>query len=139
MTKMKTVVNDGNVEEFLNSVSNTKRREDSIYILAMMKRITGEQPRMWGTSIVGFGQYTYQRADKSKHQWMVTGFSPRKQSLTIYIMPGFSAYPDLMAKLGKYKNSVSCLYITRLENVDLKVLEELIKRSVKDMLARYGN
>ncbi|MYG42632.1 MAG: DUF1801 domain-containing protein, partial [Rhodobacteraceae bacterium] len=66
-------------------------------------------------------------------------FSPRKQSLTIYIMPGFSAYPDLMAKLGKYKNSVSCLYITRLENVDLKVLEELIKRSVNDMLARYGN
>lgn len=139
MSKMKTVVNDGNVEEFLNSVSNTKRREDSINILAMMKRITGERPRMWGTSIVGFGQYTYQRADKSKHQWMVTGFSPRKQSLTIYIMPGFSAYPDLMAKLGKYKNSVGCLYITRLENVDLKVLEELIKRSVKDMLARYGN
>ncbi len=138
MSNMKTVVNDDNAEEFLNSVQNTQRREDAMTILAMMKRITGEPPRMWGTSIVGFGQYTYQRADKSKHQWMLTGFSPRKQSLTIYIMPGFSTYPDLLAKLGKHKHSVSCLYINRLANVDLEVLEVLIKKSVTDMKSRYG-
>ena len=138
MSNMKTVVNDDNAEEFLNSVQNTRRREDAMTILAMMKRITGEPPRMWGTSIVGFGEYTYQRADKSKHQWMLTGFSPRKQSLTIYIMPGFSTYSDLLAKLGKHKHSVSCLYINRLANVDLEVLEVLIKKSVTDMKSRYG-
>ena len=138
MSNMKTVVNDGNVDKFLNSVQNIKRREDAFTILAMMKRITGEPQKMWGTSIVGFGQYTYQRADKSKHQWMLTGFSPRKQSLTIYIMPGFSAYSDLLAKLGKHKHSSSCLYINRLENVDLEILEELIKKSVDDMRCRYG-
>lgn len=135
---MKTVVNDANVEEFLNSVQNTQRREDSFTVLALIKRITGETPRMWGTSIVGFGQYTYQRADKSRYQWMLTGFSPRKQSLTIYIMPGFSEYSDLLAKLGKHKHSKSCLYLTRLADVDMGVLEELIKRSVKDMKDRYG-
>lgn len=138
MSDMKTVVNDSSVEEFLHSVQNVRRREDSHIILDMMKRITGEPARMWGKSIVGFGQYTYQRADKSRHQWMLTGFSPRKQSLSVYIMPGFSEYSDLLAKLGKHKHSVGCLYISQLVNVDLVVLEELIKRSVKDMKDRYG-
>ena len=135
---MKTVKNDGNVEEFLNSVQNIQRREDALAILAMMKRITGDTPKMWGTSIVGFGQYSYQRADKSKHQWMLTGFSPRKQSLTIYIMPGFSAYTDLLTRLGKHKHAKSCLYIKKLADVDMAALEGLIARSVDDMKARYG-
>ena len=135
---MKTVENDGDVGEFLNSVENARRREDAWAVLHMMERVTGEKPRMWGTSIVGFGRYTYRRSDRSEHTFMLTGFSPRKSALVVYIMPGFSAYSDLMASLGKHRHSVSCLYLTRLANVDFEVLTELVGRSVADMRAKYS-
>ena len=135
---MKTVVSDADVEFFLNSVENRHRAADAQRIVQMMKRITGCPPKMWGDSIVGFDSYTYQRKDGSEHQSMMTGVSPRKAALTIYIMPGFSDYADLLACLGKYKHSASCLYITRLENVDLEALKDLITRSVQDMRRRYA-
>ncbi len=135
---MKTVENDADVDEFLASVDNPGRRSDAIRAVEMMKLVTGEIPRMWGDSIVGFGRYRYRRSDQSEHHFMLVGLSPRKTALTIYIMPGFSAYGDLMDRLGKHKHSVSCLYITRLKNIDFDVLTELVRRSVADMRERYS-
>ena len=137
MSGMKTVENDGDVHAFLDSVANPRRREDAKAVARMMERVTGEKPRMWGGSIVGFGRYKYRRSDNSEHSWMLTAMSPRKAALTIYIMPGFSAYGDLTARLGKHKHSVSCLYLTRLANVDFEVLTELVRRSVDDMRRKY--
>ncbi|MCB0562330.1 MAG: DUF1801 domain-containing protein, partial [Phaeodactylibacter sp.] len=129
---------DGNVEAFLNGVEHDKRREDSFVVLEMMKRITGEAPKMWGPSIVGFGAYHYQYKSGREGDWMLTGFSPRKQSLTLYIMSGFSHYDELLQKLGKHKTGKSCLYINKLEDVDLDVLKEMIRESVKMMREKYS-
>ena len=137
MTKLKTVENDGDVGLFLQSVENRVRREDAIRTAEMMERVTGESPRMWGDSIIGYGHYRYQRADGSRHNWMLTGLSPRKSALTVYIMPGFSNYGELLEKLGKHRHSVSCLYLTRLSNIDFEVLTELVRRSVEDMRRKY--
>jgi hypothetical protein len=133
MPELKTQKNDASVEAFLESVENEKKREDSKAILELMQEVTGDEPAMWGTSIVGFGSYTYQYADGRTNAWFQTGFSPRKQNLTLYIMPGFDRYDDLLEKLGKYKTGKSCLYINKLEDVDLKVLKELVKESVEVM------
>ncbi len=137
MSDMKTVENEGNVGQFLQSVENPRRRDDAIKVARMMESVTGEVPRMWGDSIIGFGHYRYRRADKSEHEWMLTGLSPRKSALTVYIMPGFSRYGDLLSRLGKHRHSVSCLYLTRLANIDFDVLTELVRRSVKDMKDKY--
>ena len=137
MAKLKTVENDGDVAAFLDSVENRKRSADAGKVMEMMTRVTGETPRMWGDSIIGFGRYRYRRSDQSEHYWMLTGVAPRKQALTIYIMPGFSAYGDLLEQLGKHRHSVSCLYVTRLENVKFDILTELVRKSVDDMRERY--
>ena len=107
-------------------------------LLAMMKKITKQEPRMWGSSIVGFGSFHY-KSERSKQEgdWFMTGFSPRKQNLTVYIIPGFAKYETLMKKLGKFKTSVSCLYINKLADVDSKVLIELITVAFKDMKEKY--
>ncbi len=136
--KMKTVENDDDVQAFLDSVDNVRRREDTERVVRMMEAVTGEPPRMWGDSIVGFGRYRYRRADKSEHYWMQTGVAPRKASVTVYIMPGFSKYQDLLARLGKHRHSVSCLYMTNLRNIDFDVLTELVRRSVDDIRDMYG-
>ena len=93
---------------------------------------------MWGPSIVGYGEYHYKYDSGREGDFLITGFSPRKQALTVYIMPGFSQYDDLMTKLGKYKTGRSCLYINKLEDIDLKVLETLIKKSAAYMKKKYG-
>jgi hypothetical protein len=134
---MKTAENDGDVEAFLASVSNRGRAEDAAVVAEMMQRITGCPPRMWSDSIIGFDGYDNKRRDGSAHRWFVTGVSPRKANLTIYIMPGFKRYPEIMARLGPYKNSISCLYLTRLARIDMAVLEELIAASVVNMRAAY--
>ncbi len=103
----------------------------------MMARLSGFPPRMWGDSIIGFGSYSYQRRDGRTYRFFRTGLSPRKTNLSIYIMPGFKAYGDLLSKLGSHKHSVSCLYVTRLSRIDTGVLETLIKRSLVDMSAAY--
>lgn len=128
---VKTKVNDTSVAGFLNSVTDEQKRKDSFEILKIMKQITKEEPKMWGSSIVGFGSYHYKGASGREGDWLLTGFSPRKQSLTLYLMGGFNAHTDLLKKLGKHKTSVGCLYIKKLEDVDVKVLKELIKKSMQ--------
>ena len=138
MAAIKTQKNDVNVLTFLESVKDEIKRKDGMTLLAMMKKITKQEPKMWGSSIVGFGSFHY-KSERSKQEgdWFMTGFSPRKQNLTVYIIPGFTKYETLMKKLGKYKTSVSCLYINKLADVDSKILIELITVAYKDMKEKY--
>jgi len=134
VSAIKTRVNDGSVEDFINSVDDEVKRADSFKLLAIYKKQTGEPAKMWGSSIIGFGQYHYKSERSSQEgDWMLTGFSPRKQNLTLYFMAGFDDLKDLFDNLGKHKISKGCLYINKLSDVDLKVLEQLIKRSYTDM------
>jgi len=130
MAQPKTQKTDASVEGFLNAVENERRRADSFALLELMREVTGEEPAMWGTSIVGFGTYRYQYASGREGEWMQVGFSPRKRNLTLYIMPGFDGYRSLLEKLGKYRTGKSCLYINKLDDVDLPTLRELIRQSV---------
>ncbi len=134
MKELKTKINDANVKDFLMSVEDEKRKEDSLKTLEMMKKITKEEPKMWGASIVGFGTYHYKYASGREGDWFITGFSPRKLSLTIYIMGGFQNYDELLGKLGKFKTGKSCLYIKKLEDVDTQILEKLIAESYRHFL-----
>ena len=136
MAELKTKPNNKSVNAFIKLVE-TKRQEDCQYLLALMQDITGNRPKMWGDSIVGFGKYHYKYKSGREGDWFITGFSPRKQNLTIYIMPGFANYSSYLSKLGKYKTSVSCLYVKKLEDIDLKVLKRLVAKSVKDMAKLY--
>jgi hypothetical protein len=133
VAELKTKVNDASVDKFLNSVKDEQVREDCYKILDIMKKATKAEPKMWGTSIIGFGSYHYKGKSGREGDWMLTGFSPRKQNLTLYIMPGFDEYNNLMKKLGKYTTGKSCLYIKKLEDVDTKVLKELVAKSAKKM------
>lgn len=134
MGEPKTKVNDGDVNEFINSVGNDSKRSDGFVLLEIFKRITGEEPKMWGTSIVGFGQYHY-KSERSRQEgdWMLTGFSPRKQALSLYILHGLDSETALLEKLGNHKKGVGCLYINKLADVDLTILEELIAKNYKFM------
>ena len=134
MSELKTTVNDASVRDFIEAVPEEAKKKDSFELLKMFSEITGEQPKMWGSSIIGFGQYHY-KSERSAQEgdWMLTGFSPRKQNLTLYLMGGFDSEKNLLKKLGKYKTSVGCLYIKKLEDVDKKVLKELVIASVKKM------
>jgi len=129
--EVKTKVNNASVTDFLNSVADEQKRNDSFEILKMMKQISKEDAKMWGTSIVGFGSYHYKGASGREGDWMLIGFSPRKQNITLYIMPGFDRYQKLMKNLGKYSTGKSCLYIKRLSDVDVNVLKELMTASLK--------
>lgn len=135
MAELKTRPHDGSVEAFLNSVEDDKKREDAFAVLVLMKEITGEAPKMWGDSIVGFGSYHYRYASGREGDWFLTGFSPRKRNLTLYIMAGFEQYDELLDKLGKFKTGKSCLYINRLADVDTKVLRELVRQSAEHVAA----
>ena len=130
MAKLKTQKTDASVEDFLKGVADERKREDSFAILELMQDVTGEEPAMWGTSIVGFGTYRYKYASGREGEWFLTGFSSRKRNLTLYIMAGFENYESLLADLGKYKTGKSCLYIDKLEDVDIPTLRELIRQSV---------
>ncbi len=138
MAELKTKVSKASAAAFIKNVEPEDKRKDSLLLLKIFKDATGEPAKLWGTSIVGFGQYHYEsERSAQKGDWMLTGFSPRKQNLTLYIMPGFKEYGDLMEKLGKYKTSVSCLYIKKLSDIDTKVLTTIIKRSVAHMKKKY--
>lgn len=130
MAELKTKPNEQSVEAYLNSVEDEKKRQDCLTILEMMKQITRAEPQMWGTGMVGFGTYHYKYESGREGEWFVAGFSPRKQNLTLYIMAGFSRYDELLNKLGKFKTGKSCLYINKIEDVDLPTLKELITQSV---------
>ncbi len=138
MAENKTTETDADVGAFLAAITDDRRRADAIAVRDMMHRVTGEPPRMWGKSIVGFGRYEYTYESGRSGTLCLTGLSPRARALSIYIMPGFSAYSDLMDKLGSHKTGKSCLYVTRLDKIDMSVLEELVSRSVADMREKYG-
>ncbi len=128
MAELKTKANDASVAEFLKGIKDERTREDCKAIAKIMSTVTGSKPRMWGTSIVGFGKYHYQYDSGREGEWFLAGFSPRKQNLTLYCMGGFQG--DLIKKLGKYKTGGSCLYIKRLEDVDVPTLKKLVEKSV---------
>lgn len=134
MSTIKTLVNDTSVTDFINAVPDETKRNDSLTLLALFEKVTGEKPKMWGSSMIGFGQYHY-KSERSKQEgdWLLTGFSPRKQNLTLYIISGFDDNTDLLKDLGKHKTSVGCLYVNKLADVDLTVLEKIIKKSYADM------
>ena len=129
MAELKTRKNDADVEAFLDGIENDKRRKDCRAVVALMAEVTGEPPAMWGDSIIGFGSYHYRYATGREADWMATGVSPRKQSLTVYIQTGFQRHAELMEKLGRYTTGKSCLYVKRLEDVDTAVLRDLIRDS----------
>ena len=133
MAELKTKRNDRSVTDFLNGVADEKKRKDCLTILEAMKQITKEEPKMWGDSIVGFGSYHYKYASGREGDWFLTGFSPRKQNLTLYIMSGFSSYGKLLGQLGKHKTGRSCLYVKRLEDIDMEVLKEMVTRSIEEV------
>ena len=138
MTALKTQENDASVTDYLETVQPERRRRESLVLLEMMRRVTGCAPRMWGSSIVGFDRYAYKYDSGREGEWFVTGFAPRKQAMTVYVMPGFSRYDALVARLGKHKTGKSCLYVNKLEDIDETVLEELVRRGYADMKAEYA-
>lgn len=125
--ELKTKKTDASVDDFLTSIENKERREDGFRVLEMYKRITGEEPKMWGPAIIGFGDSVYKYPDGREMPWMAAAFSLRKQNLTLYVICDSKKQPALLAKLGKHTTSVACLYIKRLSDVDEKVLEAVIK------------
>lgn len=133
MAELKTKMTKASVEKFLNAIKDEQTRSDCFEIVKIMKQATRAEPKMWGSSIVGFGSYRYKYASGREGEWMLTGFSPRKQNITLYIMAGFDRYDELLKRLGKFTTGKSCLYIKRLADVDRKVLQELVTESVMVM------
>ncbi|MEW6051768.1 MAG: DUF1801 domain-containing protein [Candidatus Zixiibacteriota bacterium] len=130
MAELKTKPTGRSVKEFLNRIDNDETRKDCQVLARLMKRITGAAPKMWGDSIVGFGDYHYTYGSGREGDWFLTGFSPRKQNLTLYLMFGLQTRPDLVKRIGKVKTGKGCLYIKTLSEIDLAVLEELVRSSV---------
>lgn len=135
MAELKTQPTDASVQAFLDAIPDERKRQDAAAVLALMEEVTGDPPQMWGSSIVGFGRYRYKYATGRAGDWFLTGFAPRKQNLTLYLMAGFAQYEELMAKLGKHTTGQSCLYIKKLADIDLDVLRQLVELSVAHMVA----
>jgi hypothetical protein len=133
MTNLKTKPTKKSVREFLNKIPDPVKRRDSLALLDIMRKAAKSEPAMWGESIVGFGSYHFTYESGREAHWFLTGFSPRKQDLTLYIMSGFEEFAPLMKKLGKHKTGKACLYIKKLDDIDREVLGELIQRSVEHM------
>jgi hypothetical protein len=138
VAELKTKPTGASVEAFVQGIADETRRQDCTTLLGLMRRVTGAEPAMWGTSIVGFGSYHYRYASGREGDWFVTGFSPRKRDLTLYIMAGFSDHDDLLERLGPHKTGKSCLYVKRLADLDLEVLETLVAASVEHMNEAYA-
>ncbi len=136
--ELKTRKNNASVKEFLDSIEDEAKRKDCREIAEIMQKATGKNPKMWGESIIGYDEYQYKGASGREGDWMRIGFSPRKQNITLYIMDGFAKYDKLMAKLGKHKTGKSCLYINRLSDIDLDVLNKLINGSMEHFEKKYG-
>ena len=135
MAELKTKQTTASVESFLNGVADEQRRKDCFRVLEIMKAETKTEPAMWGTGIVGFGRYRYKYESGTKGEWFLVGFAPRKQDLTLYLMSGLERYPALLKELGKHKTGKVCLYIKKLEDVDLSTLKKLIRKSLADIKA----
>lgn len=138
MSSLKTLPNDASPIDFINNTADGVKRQDSMVLLELFSDITGHKPQMWGSSIIGFGSYHYKSERSSQEgDWPLTGFSPRKQNLTLYFMDGFDSHAELLEKLGKHKISRGCLYINKLSDVDISILKQLVAASYKAMLAQY--
>lgn len=136
-TKLKTQTTKASVSVFLNGIADEDRRRDCKTVAKLMKSVSGKRPAMWGPAIVGYGKYHYKYDSGREGDFFRIGFSPRKQDLTIYIMPGYTNYDHILSKLGKHKKGKSCLYIKRLADVDMRVLERLLRAGWKDMQKKY--
>lgn len=134
---MKTVATDASVSEFIDAIDDPERRRDCKTLVKLMRRITGEKPVLWGDSMVGFGVFSYGRRNGREFEYFRTGFSPRKQALTIYILPGYTDFSRILARLGPHKTGKSCLYLKRLADVDLAVLDDLVRAGYKDINERF--
>ena len=135
---MKTTPTGASVKAFIDAIGDEQRRRECRAVMTIMKAATGASPKMWGPSIVGYGSYHYKYDSGREGDWFLAGFSPRKQDLTLYIMSGFAGHAELMQKLGRHKTGVSCLYLRTLDDVDLDVLSELVRRSVAAVDQRYA-
>lgn len=131
MAELKTKLNDASVDKFLNTIQDEQTRADCYQVLDMMQKATKAEPKMWGTSIIGFGHSHYKYESGREGDWFLTGFSPRKQNLTLYIGSGFADYQELLGQLGKHTLGKGCLYIKRLADVDPKVLKKIITNSIR--------
>jgi hypothetical protein len=132
MAELKTKKTTASVAAFIKGV-DADRQADCNALVRLMSEATGAKPKMWGPSIIGFGDYRYLNTAGKGSDWFVTGFSPRKKDLTLYIMPGVQRYPDLLKKLGAYSTGKSCLYIKRLADVDMAVLKQIVHTSVRHL------
>jgi uncharacterized protein DUF1801 len=132
-TALKTQRTRASVKAFLDAIPDEQKRKDAHAVSALMQEVTGEKPALWGKSIVGFGSYHYKYASGQEGDWPIVGFSSRKDALTLYLMPGFSAHAELLDKLGKHKKAVSCLYIKSLADIHMPTLKILVRQSVKQM------
>lgn len=136
--EVKTKATDADVEAFLDAVPNERRRQDGFALLKLMEEVTGEEAKMWGPTIVGFGQYHYRYASGHEGDMALAGFSPRKANLAIYITGDFDNSADLFGRLGKHKFGKSCLYVNKLADIDQDVLREMVRRSVEHTKANYS-
>lgn len=137
MAEQKTKPTEQSVETFLETIADEAVRDDCFALVKLMKKATGSKPKMWGPSIIGFGQYHYKYDSGHEGYACLTGFSPRKQNITVYVMPGFTQHPGLLKQLGKHKAGKGCLYIKTLEDVSVKVLEDLVGKSVDFLKKKY--
>ena len=137
MAELKTKKTGTSVEDFLASIENDRRREDARAVTALMRNVTGLKPKMWGPSIIGFGQYHYKYDSGHEGDMCMIGLSPRKQRLVLYIMPGFKGQEAMLKRLGKHKTGKSCLYLKKLADVDEDVLEAMIREAFDFMRQRY--
>ena len=137
MVENKTQANDGDVDAFLNGVVPDRRRLDAIRLNEIFREETGFDPVMWGGSIVGFGRYHYVYKSGREGDFLATGFSPRKAALSIYIMPGYADFGDIMDRLGKHRTGRSCLYVNKLADIDEAVLRELIRAGLRDLATHW--
>jgi len=138
MAENKTTRNRNDVMDFLKGIQEEKKRQDTLVLLELFQETTGLKPEMWGSGIIGYGTYHYRYESGREGDFFLTGFSPRKQSLTIYIMPGFDRFPEMMKKIGKHKTGKSCLYVKKLEDIDMEVLKNLIRASLDYMNEKYN-
>ena len=138
MAELKTKPNDGSVLDFLAKIEDESKRDDCYEIMNMMEEVSKDQPKMWGTSIIGYGTYRYKYASGREGEWMRIGFSPRKQNLTLYLMAGVERNEEILSRIGKYKNGKSCFYIKKLDDIDRDVLRELMVASLEHVEVIYG-
>jgi len=137
VSELKTKPNDGDFEAFLNSIENDQRREDCFALLQIFRSVTKCEPQMWGDSIVGFGTYHYKYTSGREGDWFITGFSPRKQNLTLYLLCGSDKQEDLLAELGPHRMGKSCLYLKRLSDAKIPVLKKLLREAMKAAKANH--